>query len=384
MTFALMSFLADQTGSMDFFPESASTFASSNDGLFFFISIICVIFFIGIAVPLFWFSWKYSKPKGAPAESQADHNTTIELVWSVGPSFLLIVMFYFGAVGYLNHRSIPEGAYEVGVKAYKWGWTMNYGNGVFHPELHIVVDEPTKLSMTSDDVIHSLYVPAFRAKKDIVPGRYNYMWFMATKASERDERATDEELERLNKKYMETGESWPYDEHQFTPDGYKFFDLYCTEYCGRNHSEMQTVVVVHESRADLEAWIEKYSKRQPGVPPVAHGQKLYEQRGCKGCHSLDGSRLVGPSYKDSFGTTRQLVSGESVPVDENYIRESILLPKEKVAAGYQPVMPSYKGQLSEDDIYCLVEFIKSYGSAPAAGQATEGDSAGEAEQEAAE
>ncbi|WP_253157710.1 c-type cytochrome [Stieleria tagensis] len=361
-----MSLLGDLNHSA-FFPDSASSFSSDSDWIFYFITVVCVIFFVPICIALFGSAWKYHKANGEPADSQIDHNTTIELVWSIGPSFLLIIMFYFGAQGYLNHRTVPEGAYEIGVDAKMWGWTMNYGSGVYHPELHVVVNESTKLTMTSQDVIHSLYIPAFRVKKDIVPGRYNYLWFKATKASEKATAEQQAELDRVAKKNKETGESWSYDDHQFTPDGYRFYDLYCAEYCGTNHSEMQTVVVVHETEAELKAWIKKYSARPDGVTPAAYGATLYERRGCKSCHSTDGTKLVGPSYEGSFGTMRQLTGGSPVKVDENYVRESILYPKAKVAAGYQPVMPSYKGQLSDDDVNSLVQFIKSLGDPSAAG-----------------
>lgn len=360
-----MSLLGDYTSSkFSFFPDSASSFSDDSDWIFYFITIVCVIFFIPITIALFGFAWKYRKAKGMRAESQVDHNTTIELVWSIGPSFLLVVMFYFGAQGFLAHRWIPEGAYEIGVDAYKWGWGMNYGNGVIHPELHVVAGEPTKLTMTSKDVIHSLFIPAFRVKKDVVPGRFNYMWFKATKPSVKV--ASDAECKQLAEEdKANNNASWDYDERQFTPDGYEFYDLYCAEYCGTNHSQMQTVVVVHETQKELDAWIKKYSSRGDGEEPAAYGAKLYERRGCKSCHSIDGSRLVGPSYKGGFGTMRDLVGGKKVKFDENYVRESILDPKAKVAASFQPVMPSYKGQLSDDDIYSLVEFIKSLGDASA-------------------
>ena len=262
-------------------------------------------------------------------------------------------MFYKGAVGYLDVRTPPEGGFEVKVSAKKWSWLMSYGRGTMHPELHILVDEPTKLVMTSDDVIHSLYVPAFRAKKDIVPGRYNYMWFQPTVASKK---VSDEELAKA--KEANKGQPWDYHRWQFTEDGYKFYDLYCTEYCGKDHSIMQTVVVVHETQEDLDAWIKKYSQRGE-IPMEEWGRRLYEQRGCKGCHSIDGSRGTGPSYKDTFGTEQQMANGDMVLVDENYIRESILNPKAKVRATYNPIMPSYKGQLSDDDIDSLIAFMKT-------------------------
>lgn len=339
------------------FPKDASTFAHDIDWLFGFISIVCILFFIPITIALFYFAVKYHKPKGERAESNAAHNTPLELAWSIGPSFFLVGMFVFGAKAYLDHRTVPDGANELGLQAFKWGWTFDYGGGMFNPELHLLIDEPTKLSMRSSDVIHSVFIPAFRAKKDVVPGRYNYMWFKPTVASEK---VSEEELAAAIEASEAAGGAWDYDRWQFTKDGYRFFDLYCTEYCGKDHSQMQTVVVVHETLEDLNAWIEKYSKRDPNTTdPDQYGKTLYEQRGCKGCHSIDGSKRVGPSFSESFGNQRPFVTGQALVADENYLRESILYPKANVVAGYQPVMPSYKGQLSEDDIYCLVEYLKS-------------------------
>lgn len=365
--------LGDQFDSkFTWFPEQASTFAAENDWLFFVITWICVLFFVPIAGCLFYFCWKYSKPKGQKAESNTAHNTPLELAWSILPSFFLVAMFVVGAKSYLNLRTVPEGANEVGLRAQMWNWQLDYGNGVINPELHILVDEPTKLAMRSTDVIHSVFIPAFRAKKDVVPGRYNYMWFEADVASEK---VSEEVLENARK---ENGtERWDYDKWQFTSDGYKFFDLYCTEYCGKNHSIMQTAVVVHESLEDLNAWIKQVSKRNddensPGyVKPVDWGRKLYNQRGCAGCHSLDGTKRVGPSFKESYGNKRELADGTTVTADEDYIRNSILYPKKQVVAGYQPVMPSYQGQLSDDDIASIIAYLKTvsdYG--PKAGPTT--------------
>ncbi|MDA8745052.1 cytochrome c oxidase subunit II [Rubripirellula amarantea] len=359
MLASAFSLLGDISEDYAFFPQEASSFAAENDWLFTFISWTCVVFFVPIVGCLIWFSIKYRKPKGGKAESNVSHNTPLELAWSIFPSFFLVGMFVLGARAYLDQRAVPDGANEINVQAFKWGWTVDYGRGVFHPELHLLQNEPVKLSMRSSDVIHSLYIPAFRAKKDIVPGRYNYMWFKPTLASEK---VPDEELAAALKETKDLGEEWSYDDRQFTPDGYKFYDLYCAEYCGTNHSEMQTVVVVHETLEDLNAWIKKYSARGADESPAAYGELLYQRRGCKSCHSVDGSKLVGPSFQDLYGRPEAMTTGESVLADENYIRESVLYPKAKVVAGYQPVMPSYKGQLSDDDIYSLVEWMKSISS----------------------
>jgi cytochrome c oxidase subunit II len=146
--------------------------------------------------------------------------------------------------------------------------------------------------------------------------------------------------------------------YQFTQDGYRYFDLYCTEYCGKDHSAMQSLVVVHETQEDLDAWIKKYSGRGD-QDPAAYGAKLYQNRGCASCHSINGEKRTGPTFQALYGSEHPLVSGETVKVDENYVRESILEPKAKVVAGYSPVMPSFKGQLSDDDIESIIAYLKS-------------------------
>jgi cytochrome c oxidase subunit II len=355
--------LADQVeGNFDFFPVDASTFADANDWLFSFISWVCILFFIPIVVALGWFAYKYAKPKGEKAESSPAHNTPLEIAWSVFPSFFLVAMFVLGAQHFLEQRKFPEGAFQVDVSAYKWGWGFDYGDGVIHPELHLPVNRPTVLTMRSKDVIHSLYVPAFRAKRDVVPGRKNQMWFKATKSSEKVDEAT---VAAANKVVKDAGRVWglpEYDEYQFTADGYKFFDLYCTEYCGTNHSEMLTVVVVHETQEDLDAWIKLKSVRQPGTTLEEHGKTLYQNRGCAGCHSNDGSAKVGPSFLNLFGTkadAHQLEGGVGVEVTDEYVRESVLYPKAKIVKGFAGVMPSYQGQLTDDDINSVTAYLKS-------------------------
>ena len=367
--------LGDEVASkFDWFPEAASKFSTENDWLFWLITWICVLFFVPIAGSLFYFSVKYRKPKGQKAESNTAHNTPLELAWSILPSFFLVGMFVIGAKSYLGLRTVPDGANDIRVTAKKWGWNMDYGKGTNNPELHILINEPTKLSMRSDDVIHSLFIPAFRAKKDIVPGRYNYMWFQATVASEK---VSDEELAKAVKEAK--GPGWNYDKWQFTEEGYRFFDLYCSEYCGKDHSVMQSVVVVHKTQEDLDAWIKKVSKRGKNVLPEDWGEKLYAQRGCAGCHSTDGTRKVGPSFKETYGNVRPMTGGPSIKADDNYIRNSILDPKSDVVDGYQPVMPSYKGQLSDDDIDSIIAYLKTlsdYTPKPAATEEAGSNEAG--------
>lgn len=350
-----MPLLADAHTSF-WFPEQASSFAEGVDWVYDMILYVSLAFFIPIMVFMAYSVFKYTKKRGEKAESQVTHNTPLELAWSIGPSFVLVWMFIQGSISYLDMRTPPEGSYDIGVNSQKWNFTMNYGGGTFHNELHVVKGEPTKLSMRSTDVIHALFIPAFRIKKDIVPGRYNYLWFQAIIPSEK---VSDEVLAKA-KKESEGGGTWDYDKYQFTPDGYTFFDLYCAEYCGKDHSEMQTAVVVHETQAELDAWIKANSSRGD-VSMVDWGQTLFNRRGCANCHSIDGTKdgYTGPSFKDLYGASHAIASGEQVVADDNYIRESILDPKAKVVAGYAPVMPTFKGQLSDDDIASIIEFIKS-------------------------
>jgi len=266
-------------------------------------------------------------------------------------------MFVRGSWGYLDMQTPPEGTRQIDVEAYKWAWSMNYGNGAIHPELHVLLNEPTKLVMRSKDVLHAFYVPAFRIKRDIVPGRYNIVWFQATIPSEK---ASDEELDAALAAHKESGDAtWNYDKYQITEDGYRYYDLFCAEYCGRDHSMMQTYVVVHETQEDLDAWIKKISSRGD-TPPAEYGEKLYKLRNCVGCHSNEPNKVVvGPTFHNLYGYERPLQSGQTVVADEQYIRESILEPKAKIVQGYNPQMPSFKGQLSDDDIASLIAYMKS-------------------------
>lgn len=339
------------------FPEAASTFAEEVDGTYDMILWISVVFFIGILIPLVYFPLKYAKQKGGKATSRVRHHNLLEISWSVFPSFLLIVMFIRGSWGYLEQREVPAGATEIGVTAFQWGWSFDYGNGLTNPELHVVVNEPTRLLMKSSDVIHSLFVPAFRIKRDVVPGRYSVLWFEATKASEQ---VSPEELAAAKEKFKkENNGVFDAKVAGFNEYGYKYYDLYCTEYCGKDHSIMQTVVVVHETKEDLQKWLTDIDKIPVDMAPEDYGRKMYEQQGCKSCHSLDGTRLVGPTFLNLYGSTHGLAAGGEVTVDEDYIRESILDPSAKIVAGYQPAMPSYKGRLSDEKIATIIAFLKS-------------------------
>lgn len=312
--------LLGQTSGTLWFPPQSSTVAGTVDQLFWLIFYISAFFFVLIVGLMCWFVLHYRRRADVAPQRSPSHNTVLELAWSGIPALILGVIFVQGVSAYMNMRVPPSEAYEISVIGKKWSWSFQYPNGYVDNNLHIPVGRPVKLVMSSDDVIHSLFVPAFRIKMDVIPGRYSQTWFQATQEGE--------------------------------------FRLYCAEYCGENHSLMIANVVVHSS-GEFEKWLADASNFLDKLPPAEAGKLLYERRGCVQCHSLDGSAKAGPTFKGSFGTQQALASGEPTTVDENYIRESILEPQAKVRAGFRPVMPTYRGQLKDQEITAIIEFIKS-------------------------
>ena len=302
------------------FPESASTVASDVDGLFWFITAICTVFFALIVGLMTYFVIRYRRTECRRIGHGPSHNTSLEILWSVVPGILLIFIFAYGAKGFVEMGTSPDNTYEIKVTAKMWSWAFRYPNGHVDNELHVPVDRPVRLVMSSDDVIHSLYIPAFRLKQDVIPGRYTKLWFEATEIGS--------------------------------------FPLFCAEYCGQKHSDMVAQVVVHRS-GEFERWLDEAANLLKTLPPAKAGEVLYTRRGCAQCHSADGTRRVGPSFYKLFETQQRMTSGEVLTVDENYIRESILEPQAKVREGYRPVMPTYQGQLKDEEIDALIEYIKT-------------------------
>ena len=312
--------LAQSGGGGFWFPTQASRHAPEVDWIFDFILWVSTIFFALIITLMVVFVIKYRRRAGVAVGSTATHNTKLELAWSIGPGLLLVFMFYLGAKAYLDMRSPPEDAYEIYVTGQKWSWSFTYPNGHVDPELHVPINEPVRLVLTSDDVIHSFFVPAFRMKMDAVPGRYTKAWFTATEAGT--------------------------------------FQVFCTEYCGTKHSDMLSQVVVHPP-GGFERWLDDASNLLANLSPVEAGRKLSDAHGCKACHSIDGTPSIGPTWKGVFGKTHTLASGSSTVVEENYLRESIVEPNAKIVSGFAPVMPTYKGRLKDAEITAIVEYIKS-------------------------
>jgi cytochrome c oxidase subunit 2 len=302
-------------------PDDVSNYGGEVDGLFYFIYWVCVLMFVLILGWMVLFVVRYRKRDGYVANKPAPHHsTTLELTWSIIPSIVVMGIFYFGFKGFLDMATPPKHAYEIQVIAKKWNWSFVYPNGHVDGELHVPVDTPVRLVLQSDDVIHSMFIPAFRIKKDAVPGRYTKTWFTATKQGQ--------------------------------------YNLFCAEYCGQQHSVMRTHVVVHNA-GEFEGWLTDASNFLKKMAPAAAGEKIYNSRGCAQCHTTDGNRSTGPSFKDLFGREETFKDGSKLIVDEQYIHESVLEPSAKVVASFENVMPTYKGQLKDSEITALIMFFKS-------------------------
>jgi cytochrome c oxidase subunit II len=308
-----------------FLPPARSTIAESHDGLYQFVLWMSVFWLVLIAGVMVYFVIKYRRKSPHDKPVGPTHSTAIELGWTLPPLILVMIIFVWGFRGFMDMNQAPNGANrnQVLVAASKWNWSFTYGGGQVDGTLHVPVNTPISLVLTSSDVIHSFYVPDFRVKKDVVPGRYNKTWFQATEAGT--------------------------------------YNLFCAEYCGQQHSQMLTKVVV-ESQEDYDAYIENLDKILLTMPPVELGQRTYKVKGCKQCHSLDGTDGTGPSWKDVFGTTQTFTDGSTREVDENYVRDSILNPGKDIVAGYDNVMPTFQGTIKDQEITGVIELLKSISS----------------------
>jgi cytochrome c oxidase subunit II len=307
-------------------PDRASTMAGNVDALFIFLLIVCGLMTALIFTAIIYFAARYRKQKGVRAE-QIEGSTPLEITWSVIPFFVFMAIFVWGAVVYFKSRTPPRDSTEVYVVAKQWMWKLEHAEGQREiNELHVPVNRDVKLIMTSQDVIHSFFVPAFRMKQDVVPGRYTVAWFRATKPG--------------------------------------IYHLFCTQYCGTQHSGMIGNIVVMEP-AQYEAWMSGGS----GGPLSASGEKIFAELGCATCHRTD-TQGRGPNLMGVFGGPVLLEDGRTVSADENYIRESILDPGAKVVKGFKPVMPTFQGLISEEQLNALIAYVKSLSKAGSGGAKT--------------
>ncbi len=327
-----------------FMPPAATEIAESVDSLYGFLVISSLISFVILMGGLAYFVNKYRRHGDDDKTAYISHNYTLEFLWSFIPFVIFMISFGWGAKVYLDMRHIPEEAMEIHVVAKKWAWEFTYKNGRTETAgigednkptpatMKVPINQPVRLIMTSQKVdpnnkrdravLHSFFVPAFRAKQDIVPGRYTQV--------------------------------------AFTPNKLGSFWIFCTEYCGTGHSNMLGKVEVIP-QDEFNDWVVGESSAGGGeMSLVDKGKQIYAQRACIGCHSVDGSKMTGPTWKGLYGSDRNFSEGPAVKADDNYLRDSIMTPNKQVVQGYPPnQMPSYQGQLTDDDVTAVIEFIKS-------------------------
>ncbi len=328
-------------------PPAASTYAADVDFVFYYIYFIDVACFIVMMAAMIYFAVTYRQKKEGERTPDIKGSHALEIGWSVLPGFLMVGMFWFGFQGWMDMAVPPADSMEVRVIGQKWNWTYQYtmngttfevaGNDEACMEkgttpdkwndctapLVVPAGKPVKLVMNSRDVLHSYFVPDFRFKHDVIPGRYTVGWFEAPEEGV----------------------------HQ----------VFCTEYCGDQHGYMYSRVEV-KSEAEFQTWATEkaeQAKADGNLVGAALGEKLFAAKGCAGCHKLDGTRLVGPPLNALFGKMENIEGGTQVKVDEAYLRESILVPGAKIVAGYPAAMTPYQGQLSEVELEGLVDYLKT-------------------------
>jgi len=301
-------------------PSRGSAFAGDVDSLFWFITWVSVFFFVLITVLIFYAVWKYKYRPGRRT-THLEHNTKLEITWTVVPTIILVVVFFWGFNGYIAGAVPPANAMEIQVTGKKWVWSFEYPDGTRSVnEIHVPVNHPVKLVMTAEDVIHDFFIPDMRVKKDVVPGRYTQEWFNPTELGTHT--------------------------------------VFCAQYCGKGHSDMLAKVIV-ETQAQYENWLATGGEELQKMPLKELGAKVYEEKGCSTCHSLDGSKGNCPSWKGIWSGTNKMQDGRTMVVDENYVRKTLMEPGNMLLPGYENIMPSFQGLLRDREVTGVIEFIKA-------------------------
>ena len=309
----------------------------ADDTFFFILGISVVLLAVNTGIMLY-FVFRYNRKRHPQAE-EVRENVSLEVLWTVIPTILVLAIFFVGWKGFQYMRTAPPDAMIVKVTARQWSWTFDYENGRQDNVLKVPVEKPVKLLITSADVLHSLYIPAYRIKEDCVPGRQTYLWFL--------------------------------------PDQLGSYDLFCTEYCGVGHSDMITKVEVMTQK-DFDAW---YSGKQEtalgpegvgsanhpavkkaGAPALDEGARLFQLKGCVACHTTDGTPKIGPTFKGVFGKRETVIHDgqeRQITVDEAFIKQTLMHPEVDRVKGFPPMMPSQQGQLTDKEINEIILYIKS-------------------------
>ena len=305
-----------------FFPQQASEQAAQVDALYFFLVAVTAFFTVLIALLVIVFAIKFHR-KHDNEVGQAIHGSlALELLWTIIPLGITMVMFVWGAAVFFHMTRPPKGAMEIYVVGKQWMWKIQHMDGSREiNELHVPIGRPVKLIMGSEDVIHSFFIPDFRVKADVVPGRYNTLWFTATKPGR--------------------------------------YHLFCTQYCGTKHSNMIGWVTAMEP-ADYQAWLVSGSS---GTSMAEGGAKLFQDLACVTCHT-EANQGRGPALAGVYGKQVLLANGQTVTADEAYLRESVLNPQAKIVAGFPPIMPTFQGLVTEEQLLQLITYVKSLSASP--------------------
>lgn len=315
----------------------ASQQAIETESLFMYILWVCIISFVLLMALMIWFAFKYHRSRQSENyQTSASHHTPLELAWSIIPLLVMVPIFYYGFTGYVDKLAAPSDAEIINIFGQKWNWRAVYRNGAEPrdlvqltrtgydvPEIIVPAGRPVKLIMTSEDVIHAFYIPDFRTKMDVIPNRYTSMWFLP--------------------------EDKPGAEYK----------VFCAEYCGEKHSEMAAKIRVVPP-AEFEATIQEWATGPDAKWTLAqYGEKLYSMKGCKACHSVNGTEGTGPTWKNHFGYTWTYTDGSSHMADEEWLTENILNSQKTIVKGFPTSMPIYQGQLKPLDVQALVLYIKT-------------------------
>ena len=300
-------------------PPAASTIAEGVDKLHFTLTGITLFFTVIIFSTIFFFMIKYRRQSEDEVPPEIEKNVPLEILWTGIPTLICVVLFFWSASLYIQNARPPDASTEIFVVGKQWMWHLQHPEGVREiNELHVPVGVPIKLTMTSEDVIHDFYVPAFRVKKDVLPGRYSSLWFQATK----------------------TGT----------------YHIFCGQYCGADHAQMIGWVYVMEP-SDYAAWLSGGASHESMAQA---GERLFTQLGCVTCHVTDNTGR-GPSLVGLYGKAEKLRSGETRLVDEALIRQAIVFPNSVILPNYPPVMPTFQGQINEEQVLQLIAYVKSLG-----------------------
>lgn len=308
-------------------PQNASNFVAGVDQAFMVILGISIFFLVALTIVMLIFIYRYKKEKH-PNAIQNEGNNKLEIIWTAIPLILVMIMFYFGWMGWKPMKNPPEEAMHVKAIARMWNFRFEYENGKFTDSLIVPINEPVIIDLVALDVLHSMYIPAFRVKEDMIPGQDKLLWFI--------------------------------------PGTEGTFDLFCTEYCGLEHSYMFTAVKVIP-KEDFDAWMSDTTQVVPAVTAETsladQGWEVLRRNGCNSCHSVDGSKLIGPSYLGGWGGTRTVVTGREtreIMVDEEYVKRSIFEPDADVVDGFNKgLMLSYDGMVSEEEVELIIEYLKA-------------------------